>query len=71
VFGTSDKNLVKTRLIDEINEAIDKLQKRMRKLTGFKTETKSQLVGTELKNIHKEICYRHDQGDGLLTENCT
>ena len=71
VFGPSEKNIVKTRLIDEINEAINKLQKRMRKLTGIKAETRNQIIGTELRNVHKEICYKHEYGDGILTENAT
>ncbi|CDW71095.1 UNKNOWN [Stylonychia lemnae] len=71
VFGPADKILVKTRLIDEINEAINKLMKKMRKLTGFKNDTRNQIVGTELRNVQKEICYRHDHGDGVLVEQST
>lgn len=72
IFGANEKNLSKTRLIDEINEAINKINKKMLRQNAQyssllnKKEYLNQIIGTDIKNVAKEICYRVEHGDGIL-----
>lgn len=57
LFSKADKKLAKGRLINEINEAILALNKDGGLTSTGQVEKKSTLVGTNLKNIKRGVCY--------------
>eukprot|EP00347_Sterkiella_histriomuscorum_P009328 403341630 len=72
VFGATDKNLFKNRLIDEINEVLLKIVKKMRKMHQFnQKECKNQILGTDIRNINRDICYKVEYGEGILVQQET